>query len=80
MSSIDDILPRLMHLAAARFGRDAAQLRAADDIFQSLGIDSYQALELLSELEQTFDIEVADYELQGVHTFEALAEVIRRRL
>jgi len=71
---------QLVTLVAQRFGRDPASLRPEDDIFQTLAIDSLQALELLSELEQTFCIEVPDYELQGVSTFAGLTEVIQRRL
>ena len=50
------------------------------DFFEVLGIDSYQAMELLTEIEDEFDVEVPDYELQGVRTFGALASVIERRL
>ena len=74
------ILERLLPIAARRFQRDIAALSAESDIFAALGIDSYQALELLSELEEEFGIEIPDYELQGVHTFAALAEVIGRRV
>jgi acyl carrier protein len=37
-------------------------------------------LELLSELELTFDIEIPDYELRDVRTFAELAEQIDKRL
>lgn len=80
MSQSEDILARLLPIAARRFGSEVSQLSAESDIFQALGIDSYQALELLSELEEEFSVEIPDYELQGVHTFAALAEVIGRRL
>ncbi len=45
-----------------------------------LGIDSYQAMELLTDLEEAFHVEIPDYELQGVTTFGGLAEVIARRV
>lgn len=75
-----DTQTRLIELAAKRFGKDPTVLTAADDFFDKLGIDSYQAMDLLTELEETFDVEIPDYELQGVTTFEGLAEVIGRRL
>lgn len=75
----DDILDRLRSLAAARFGTGANELGPDDDMFEGLGIDSLQALDLLSDLEDAFGIEVPDYELQGVTTLAGLAEVIRRR-
>lgn len=71
---------KLIHMAAKRFGREAANLRPSDDFFDALDIDSLKAMELLTEVEETFDIEVPDYELQGVRTFSALAMLVDRRL
>ena len=51
-----------------------------DDLFETLAIDSLQALELLTDLEQAFGTEVPDYELQGISTFRGLADVIRGRI
>lgn len=70
---------RLQELAAARFGERAASLGADDDLFEALGIDSLQALDLLTDLEEAFGVEIPDYELQGVTTLAGLAEVVRRR-
>lgn len=71
---------KLMALAALRFQVDEARLSPNDDFFDTLGIDSIQALELLSAVEAAFNVELPDYELQGVKTFSALAERIERRL
>jgi len=71
---------KLIRLAAKKFKVDGSGLKPEQDFFDALGIDSVQALELLSELEIEFDVEVPDYELQGVNTFAALAEVIEQRL
>jgi acyl carrier protein len=72
-------LERLIALAAERYGKDPTKLGADDDVFESLGIDSFQAVELMSELELEFDVEIPDYELQGVKTFGQLAETIDKR-
>lgn len=80
MTASTDTQSRLMILAAARFGKDAAALVPEDDFFEKLGIDSYQAMDLLTELEDTFGVEIPDYELQGITTFQGLADVIGRRL
>jgi acyl carrier protein len=76
---MSETVTRLIELAARRFGGDASALVPEDDIFDKLGIDSFQAVELMSELEFEFDVEVPDYELQGVRTFRALADTIDRR-
>ena len=50
------------------------------DFFKTLGIDSLQALDLLTRLEHHFQIELPDYELQGVSDFRTLAQRIQSRL
>ncbi|HHO53776.1 MAG TPA: acyl carrier protein [Deltaproteobacteria bacterium] len=79
MTSGEDLIHRLTELATARFGPAAASLAAGDDLFDKLGIDSMQALDLLTDLEEAFGVEIPDYELQGVTTLAGLAEVIGRR-
>jgi acyl carrier protein len=76
---MSDTTSRLIKLAATKFKTSPEGLNPEDDFFAALGIDSVQALELLSDLEIEFDVEVPDYELQGVKTFAALARVIDDR-
>ena len=56
------------------------QFAPDDDFFKKLGINSLQALDLLTRIEQHFQIELPDYELQGVSDFRTLAERIQSRL
>jgi acyl carrier protein len=56
------------------------QLAPDDDFFKKLGINSLQALDLLTRIEHHFKIELPDYELQGVSDFRTLAERIQLRL
>ncbi|MCB9731027.1 MAG: acyl carrier protein [Deltaproteobacteria bacterium] len=79
MSTSDATTDRILALACERFDRPPGSLSAEDDLFQSLGIDSMQALDLMTRLEETFDVEIPDYELQGVSTFADLAALVRRR-
>lgn len=75
-----ETVQRLIALAARRFHVEKSTLAPDADVFESLGVDSMQVLELLSELELEFDIEIPDYELRGVKTFAELARVIDQRL
>lgn len=75
-----DILTRLQQLAVARFGPRAEGLAADADMFEELGIDSLQAMDLLTDLEEAFDVEIPDYELQGVNTLGGLAALIEERV
>lgn len=78
--SRDELLQKLIELAAKRFEKPAGDLKASDDFFESLGIDSFQAMELMTDLEEAFDVEIPDYELQGVNTFNKLADLLETRL
>jgi acyl carrier protein len=80
MTTSHDTLNGVLDLAAAHFNVPREQLTGDDDFFQKLGIDSLQALDLLTHLEQHFHIELPDYELQGVSDFRTLAERIQSRL
>jgi acyl carrier protein len=71
-------LQTLHALAVTRFGDAAKALGPDDDLFDVLGIDSLQALDLLTDLEEAFDVEIPDYEIQGVTTLGGLVVVIER--
>jgi acyl carrier protein len=70
----------VLRLAAEHFKVPVEELSADDDFFKTLGINSLQALDLLTRIEQHFKIELPDYELQGVSDFRTLAERIQSRL
>jgi len=80
MRTLDQTTREVVDLAARHFNVAAGTLAPADDFFKKLGIDSLQALELLSRLENHFGIELPDYEVQGVSDFRTLAERIQSRL
>lgn len=80
MQTIDQTTDAILDLAAAQFKVAREELKAGDDFFKKLGIDSLQALELLTRLENHFRVELPDYEVQGVTDFRTLAERIHARL
>jgi len=80
MRSLQDTTEEILELAAVHFKVPRARLQPGDDFFKKLGINSLQALDLLTRLEQHFQIELPDYELQGVSDFRTLAERIQSRL
>ncbi len=80
MHSTDRTLDEILSLAANHFKVPREKLTPDDDFFKTLGIDSLQALDLLTKLENHFRIELPDYELQGVSDFRTLASRIQARL
>jgi acyl carrier protein len=80
MRTIDQTTGEILDLAAQQFKVPRASLSPQDDFFKKLGIDSLQALEMLTRLENHFGIELPDYEMQGVSDFRTLASRIQARL
>jgi acyl carrier protein len=80
MRTLDQTTQEVVDLASKHFNVPSGSLAPSDDFLNKLGIDSLQALELLSRLENHFGIELPDYEVQGVSDFRTLAERIQSRL
>ncbi len=80
MRTIEQTTDEILALAAQHFKVPRASLSANDDFFKKLGIDSLQALEMLTRIENHFSIELPDYEMQGVSDFKTLAGRIQARL
>jgi acyl carrier protein len=80
MNTIQTTTDEVLRIAADHFKVPREQLTPDDDFFKKFGINSLQALELLTRIEQHFKIELPDYELQGVSDFRTLAERIQSRL
>ena len=80
MRTLEQTTREILDLATKQFKVPAGSLCAGDDFYKKLGIDSLQALDLLSRLENHFKIELPDYEVQGVSDFKTLAERIQARL
>lgn len=80
MNTPEQTLDEILVLAAIHFKVQRENLRPDDDFFKTLKIDSLQALDLLTRIEQHFSIELPDYEMQGVTDFRTLAERIQARL
>jgi acyl carrier protein len=80
MKNLEQTTDEILELAAEHFKVPRASLQAKDDFFKKLGIDSLQALELLTRLENHFGVELPDYEVAGVSDFRTLATRIQARL
>jgi acyl carrier protein len=80
MSTLETTTDEVLRLASEHFKIPLDQLNPDDDFFTKLGINSLQALDLLTRIEQHFRIELPDYELQGVSDFRTLAGRIQSRL
>ena len=80
MKTEEQTLEEILKLAAQHFKVPRERLQPDEDFFRTLNIDSLQALDLLTRLENHFHVEMPDYELQGVTDFRTLASRIQARL
>ena len=80
MRTLEETTQEILELATKHFKAAPGSLKPEDDFYKKLGIDSLQALEMLSRLENHFHIELPDYEVQGVSDFRTLAERVQARL
>ncbi len=80
MRTLEQTTEEILEMAAKQFAVPRANLKADDDFFKKLGLDSLQALEMLTRLENHFGVELPDYEMQGVSDFRTLATRIQARL
>jgi acyl carrier protein len=80
MRTLEQTTQEILQLAEKQFQVASGSLKAEDDFYKKLGIDSLQALDMLSRLENHFHIELPDYEVQGVSDFKTLAERVQSRL
>ena len=80
MKTLEQTTEEILGLAAQHFKVPRAELAPGDDFYRKLKIDSLQALELLTRLENHFGIELPDYEVAGVTDFCTLASRIQARL
>jgi len=80
MRTLEQTTQEILELATKQFKVAPGSLKAEDDFYKKLGIDSLQALEMLSRLENHFHIELPDYEVQGVSDFKTLAKRVQARL
>jgi acyl carrier protein len=72
MRTVEQTTQEVLDLAAKHFQVAQGPLTADDDFLKNLGINSLQALELLSRLENHFGVELPDHEVQGVSDFRTL--------
>ena len=80
MRTLETIKKYGIGLASKQFKAPAKYSAQEEDLYRKHGIESVQALELLSRLEEHVGIELPDHEFQGVSDFHALAERIQSRL
>jgi acyl carrier protein len=67
---------RICNLVADQLGIDVAEVTADASILDDLGADSLDVVELVLSLEDAFDIEVSDEEVEGMRTIGDIQQYV----
>tara|TARA_B100002019_G_scaffold293212_1_gene319392 strand:- start:5403 stop:5633 length:231 start_codon:yes stop_codon:yes gene_type:complete len=72
MSNTDIVIK----LVAEHFDISKDTVKVESDVFDDLGADSLDSIELVLELEKNFDIEVTDDEIDNIRTVQDIIDLV----
>ncbi len=81
MGDADAIRQKIIEelLEASESKLDASEIEAGTSLRDDLGLDSLQAVTVVIALEQEFEIEVDDEEIDGLQTVGDILELLTRK-
>ncbi len=65
---------------AKRLKRDVSQIQPHHSLRDDLGLDSADAIEMIFDLEEMFDIEVSDQDFRAFTTVSEVIQYVQRRV
>ena len=74
------LLDRIRGMVAEQLGVDEADVQPEANILEDLGADSLDVVELVMALEEAFDIEVPDEDVEGLRTIGDVEKYIQQRV
>ena len=67
---------RLLDLISNRFGTDIQDLPLDEDVFERLGVNSFQVLDVLFTIETEFDVIVREEQIKELRTIRDLVSLV----
>ena len=77
MSNIED---RVKKIVAEQLGVKEEEVKSEASFVDDLGADSLDTVELVMALEEEFDVNVEEEELEGVNTIQAAFDLVTSKL
>lgn len=74
------IRKQIDQIVASEFELDAFTIKPESDLYNDLGLDSLDAIDLVVALEKNFDIKVEEGAARKVRTLEQLYEFVAQRM
>lgn len=76
---MSDVFEQIKELIVTKKGVEAEKV-SIDSSFQELGMDSLDAVELVADLEEKFNVQVPNTELQNFRTLRQAVEGVERAI
>ena len=74
------VLDKIKEILSKQFDVDMDTITAETDIADDLGADSLDVVDVLMSLEETFDVEIPDEEIENLITVGALVNYIEEHI
>lgn len=74
------VMEKVAALLAAQFEVDASSITADTDFVEDLSADSLDVVDMLMSLEDEFDVEIPDSEIENIHTVGDLVSFIEENM
>ena len=75
-----ELVERIRAIVAGQLGVEADQVVPEASILDDLGADSLDVVELVMALEEEFDIEVPEEDLEGIETVRQARDLVKGKL
>lgn len=79
MRAVADLTDKVRSIVAGQLGVDADEVRSEASILDDLGADSLDVVELVMALEEEFDIEVPDEDVEAIRTVKDVESYVAAR-
>lgn len=75
-----ELTEKVRAIVAGQLGVEADEVRSEASILDDLGADSLDVVELVMALEEEFDIEVPDEDVEGIRTVKDVESYVAARV
>lgn len=70
---------KIKDLLVDQLGVDEDEISMGTSLMEDLGIDSLDLVELIMAIEQEFDIEIPDEDVEGIHTVGDVVNYVKQK-
>lgn len=74
------VFEKIKNILAEQLGADEAEMTMDTNIAKDLGADSLDVVELLMSIEDEFEVEIPDEEIENIRTIGELTEYIQNNI